>query len=249
MIQKLKGIVLHHVKYRESSAVVYMYTDKYGRQAYLVNNIRGKKTKFHGNLLQPLTLLEIEAYHKDDREIQRLKEMLNHIPYRTISSDFEKSSQSLFLAEVLYRSLREEESNRDLYDFLEHSLQLLDVTEEGTENFHLLFLVRLTKFLGFYPEDNYSRENPAFDMRNGQFSSGTDDHPDFFDQKCSALLHQLLGSSFKDMNRLSFSHALRASFLENMMDYYSLHIHGFGSIKSLPVLVEIYREENDKKND
>ncbi len=247
MIQKVKGIVLHHIKYKESSAIVSIYTDLFGRQAYLVNSIRGKKTKFSVNLLQPLTLLNIEAYHKEGKDLQRLKEMQNYIPYRTLAFDHLKSSQVLFLAELLYKVLREEEPNQKLFDFLEHSLQLLDISEEGIVNFHLIFLVQLTKFLGFYPINNYGGENTGFDMRNGQFSDASSIHPDYFDQSTSKLLSKLLGTGFKEIAQISVNQNTRVKFLENMMDYYSIHMHGFGTMKSLSVLNEIYRENNENQ--
>lgn len=246
MIHKVKGIVLHHVKYKESSAIVYMYTDLFGRQAYLVHNIRGKKSRFSGNLLQSLTFLEVEAYHKEARELQRLKEIRNYIPFRSIPYDHKKSSQVMFLGEVLYKVLREEDPNRELFDFLESSLQLLDITDEDPANFHLFFLVQLTKFLGFYPEDNYSELSPGFDMRNGQFGDGSVIHPDYFDHKSSQLLHRLLGSSFGDLFQLSVNQGTRFQFLEDLMEYYRLHVHGFGSLKSLLVLHEVYQEKNEK---
>ena len=242
MIHKVKGIVLHHVKYKESSAIVYVYTDQFGRQAYLVNSIRGKKSRYSGNLLQSLTFLELEAYHKEGKELQRLKELRNYIPYRDIPRDPHKSSQALFLAEVLYKALREEDPNWELFEFLEHSLQLLDVSEEDMTNFHLIFLVQLTRFLGFYPENNYGDERTGFDMRNGQFSDGTGIHPDYFDRKSSELLHRLLAAGFKDVSQLSVNQATRKQFLEDIMNYYRHHVHGFGTVKSLQVLHEIYRE-------
>ncbi|MFC2081420.1 DNA repair protein RecO [Bacteroidota bacterium] len=245
MIHKVKGVVLHHIKYKESSAIVHIYTDLYGRQAYLVNSIRGKKSKYPGNLLQPLTLLEIEAYHKEGRDLQRLKEMRNYISYRTIPFDMHKSSQSLFLAEVLYKVLREEDPNKGLYEFLEQSLQLLDISEENITNFHLLFLVQLTKYLGFYPENNFGDEKIGFDMRNGQFSDGTNIHPDYFDKQSSELLNRLIGCGFTDLSQVIVSQDIRRQFLDDLMNYYRLHIHGFGTLKSLPILNEIYREEKE----
>jgi DNA repair protein RecO (recombination protein O) len=242
MLQKVKGVVLHHVKYKESSAIVYVYTDQSGRRTYLVNSIRGKKSKFSGNMLQPLTLLEIEAYHKETRDLQRVREVRNYIPYRSIPFDMHKNSQALFLAEVLYKSLQEEDPNPDLFEFLESSLQILDISDEGMVNFHLLFLVQLTKFLGFYPVNNFSEDRPGFDMRSGQFGDGTAIHPDFFDKNSSRLLNLLLGSNFQELDQLAVKQNVRSLFLKDMMDYYRLHMQGFGTLKSLSVLNEIYRE-------
>jgi DNA repair protein RecO (recombination protein O) len=245
MIHKVKGIVLHHVKYKESSAIIYVYTDLYGRQSYLVNSIRGRKSKYSGNLLQPLTLLEIEAYHKEGKDLQRTKEIRNSDPYRTIPFDMHKNSQVLFLAEVLYKVLREEDPNPELFGFLQNSLQLLDVSEGNMANFHLLFLVQLTKYLGFYPENNFGDDRTGFDIQNGQFGLGSGIQPEYFSQSSSDLLNILLGCGFGDLMKLSVKQADRQQFLENIMNYYRIHIQGFGKVKSLAVLEEIYREVNN----
>lgn len=243
MIHKVRGIALHHIKFRESSAVFHIYTDLFGRQSYLVHGIRGKKSSFSSNLLQPLTLLEMEVYHKEGRDLQRLKEIRNHIPYQRIPFDPYRGSQAIFLAEVLYRALKEEDPTPGLFDFLEHSLQVLDISEKkNTHNFHLLFLVQLTKYLGFYPRDNFDSEKNGFDMRNGQFADSFSLHPDFFDTETSILLHRLLGSTFGEISQLSINQDNRNKFLGYMMEYYNLHLEGFGKIKSLSVLHEVFRE-------
>ena len=243
MIQKVKGVVLHHIKYKESSAIVYVYTDLYGRQSYLVNNIRGRRSKYSGNLLQSLTFLEIEAYHKERKDLQRVNEISNYIPYRTIPFDMHKNSQTLFLAEVLYKVLREEDPNVELFGFLENSLQLLDVSQDNLANFHLLFLVQLTKYLGFYPENNFGVDRSGFDMRNGEFNNGSSVHPNFFDKKSAVLMNELLKCSFSGLSEMTVLQEDRQKFLEDILDYFRLHIHGFGKVKSLAVLQEIYKEE------
>ena len=232
---------MHHIRYKESSAIVYIYTDLFGRQDYLANSIKGKKAKFRSNLLQPLSLLEIEAYHKENRELQRLKEIRNYIPYHSIPVDPYKSSQAMFIAEILYKVLREEDPNPNLYDFLEHSLQFLDVAEQHTVNFHLLFLVQLTRYLGFYPENQYGENDNLFDMRNGQFVAAVGLHPDFFNEGSSAVLNVLLNTNFESLSRVKISHEERIKFLDFLMDFYRLHMSGFGKVRSLPVLNEIFR--------
>ena len=241
MLNTLRGIVLHHIRYRETSAIVYMYTDLFGRQAFMVNSIKGKKAKFRSNLFQPLTMLEMEAYHKERREIQRIKEIRNYIPYQSIPVDPYKTSQVMFLAEILYKVLREEDPNPDLFNFLEHSLQFLDVAEKHTVDFHLLFLVHLTRYLGFYPENRQENNHNLFDMRNGQYKEAISLHPDFFDESSSATLNVLLDANFEGLNKLKISYEERIRFLDFLMDFYRLHISGFGRVKSLAVLNEIFR--------
>jgi DNA repair protein RecO (recombination protein O) len=241
MLHKVRGVVLHHIRYRESSAIVYIYTDLFGRQAYLAHGIKGKKAKFHSNLLQPLSLLEMEAYHKERRELQRLKEIRNYIPYQSIPVDPYKSGQAMFLAEILYKALQEEDPNPDLYGFLEHSLQFLDVAKQHTVNFHLLFLVQLTRHLGFYPDSKYGENRSLFDMRNGQFKDAIELHPDFFDESSSAVLSVLLNTNFENLSSLIITHEERIKFINYMMDFYRLHVSGFGRVKSLAILNEIFR--------
>jgi len=241
MLHTLRGVVLHHIRYKESSAIVYIYTDLFGRQAYLANSTRGKKAKFRSNLLQPLSMLEIEAYHKERRELQRMKEIRNYIPYQSIPVDPYKSGQAMFLAEILYKVLREEEHNPDLYNFLENSLQFLDVSEKHTVNFHLLFLVQLTRYLGFYPEKPYGEGSNLFDMRNGQFKEAKNLHPDFFDESSSAVLNVLMNTNFESLKGMKINHEERIRFLDCLMDFYSLHVSGFGKVRSLAVLNEIFR--------
>src|SRR4030066_1853086 len=115
MLIKVRGIVLHHIKYKECSSIVHMYTDLHGRQSYLINNARGKRGQHRANLLQPLFFLEMEVYHKPYRELQRIKEFNQHIPFRTLPFDLNKSTQAMLIAEVLYRSLKEEEANPELF--------------------------------------------------------------------------------------------------------------------------------------
>lgn len=241
MLHTLRGVVLHHIRYKESSAIVYIYTDLFGRQAYLANSTRGKRAKFRSNLLQPLSMLEIEAYHKESRELQRLKEIRNYIPYQSIPVDPYKSGQAMFLAEILYKGLREEDPNPDLFDFLENSLQFLDVAEKHTVNFHLLFLVQLTRYLGFYPDRPAGRIGHLFDMRGGQFKEGIGQHPDFFDESSSAVLNVLMDTSFESLKDMKISHEERIRFLDCLMDFYNLHVSGFGKVRSLAVLNEIFR--------
>ena len=241
MLHTLRGVVLHHIRYKESSAIVYIYTDLFGRQAYLANSTRGKKAKFRSNLLQPLSMLEMEAYHKESRDLQRLKEIRNYIPYQSIPVDPYKSGQAMFLAEILYKVLREEDPNPDLFDFLENSLQFLDVAEEHTVNFHLLFLVQLTRYLGFYPDRGGGNSGRLFDMRGGQYREGIGQHPDFFDESSSTVLNVLMDRSFESLKDMKISHEERTRFLDYLMDFYNLHISGFGKVRSLAILNEIFR--------
>lgn len=240
MLTKVRGIVLHHIKYKESSAIVHMYTDVYGRQAYIINNIMGKKGGHRSNLLQPLFLLELEVYYKQMSELHRVKEFCHYIPLRTVPYDLNKSTQALFIAEILYRSLREEEPDPGLFNFLIHSIQWLDTAEKNYSGFHLLFLIQLTKYLGFYPNNNYSSTNVLFDLRNGQFTGVEHIHTDIMGEDVSKAFHGALEKSYSDLTGFRIEQQIKQRLVDSLLDYYRLHIHGFGTVKSLAVLKEIF---------
>jgi len=242
MLSKVTGIILHHIKYKETSAIIHIYTDTFGRQSYLINNIRGKRASHQSNILQPLFIVEMEVYFKPGRELQRVKEISNHIPFKTIPYDVHKSAQAMFIAEVLYRSVREEESNPGLFEFLLNSIQWLDTTVKNYMDFHILFVLHLTKFLGFYPENNYSERQQFFDLRNGNFTSNSVIHTDLVKKNEGKILHDLLGKNYGTLKEMKISHSQRISIISSLLDYYKLHVQGFQEVKSLAVLRELFEK-------
>jgi DNA repair protein RecO (recombination protein O) len=240
MLIKVRGIVLHHIKYKESSAIVHMYTDLHGRQSYLINNVRGKKGQHRANMLQPLFFLEMEVYHKPYRELHRIKEFSQFIPFRTLPFDLNKSTQAMFIAEVLYKSLKEEEANQELFEFLVNSIQWIDTAQKQYSLFHILFLVQLTKYLGFSPVNNYSEDSCYFDLRNGQFMGIEKIHPYLLNKEVSKTFHLLLKKSFSNLQSLKIDHGLRSQLTDSLLDYYQFHIQNFGRLRSIGVLKEIY---------
>ena len=154
---KAHGIVLHTIKYGDTSVVAYILTDTYGRRNYLVQGVKSGKGK--GNkaaLLQPMFLLEFEGIPSHRSQMDRMKDVRLSHPLQHIPFDVRKSTISLFMAEVLYRLIKEVEPNSPLFGFVRASVMALDQMEEGISNFHLWFLVQLSAFLGFYPGNEYT---------------------------------------------------------------------------------------------
>src|ERR1051325_9557854 len=149
MLHKTKGIVFHVTPFSESSVVAKIYTALFGLQSYLINGVRNKKAKIKPGLLQPLSLLDMVVYHKERSGLQRLKEIRPSASggqFTSIPFDVKKGSMVMFLNEVLYKSIKEEEANQQLFDFIFNAIQLLDVQPEANNDYHLLFLVQLTKY-------------------------------------------------------------------------------------------------------
>ena len=161
MLHKTRGIVFKVTDYSESSVVVQIFTEKFGLQSYLINGVKKPKSKIKLNSLQPLHLLDMIVYHKTSGNIQRVSELRHQPVFQSIPYDIVKSSITMFLNEVLYKSLRQHEPDEVLFEFLFHAIEILDSLNAGLANFHLYFLLRLTRFLGFYPDKTLASQQPG----------------------------------------------------------------------------------------
>ena len=150
MIYATRAIVLNQIRYGDSSLIVDLYTENLGRQTVFVKGVYSKKSATRAALFQPLHLLEIQLHHRPNRQMQRISNTQICYQFQNIPYDPVKNCIALFIAEILYKTLKEEESNPKLFDFLLHTIQTLDLNESGTANFHLAFLVHYSRYLGFY---------------------------------------------------------------------------------------------------
>ncbi len=221
MIGKTRGIVLHHLNYRESSIIACIYTASHGRQSYIINSVRKSRSKIRMNLFQPLTRLDMDTYYNPGSRLQRLKEIRPAEMLRSIPFDMVKSTIALFLAEILYKTLREEERNPVLFEFLDSSVQVLDMTDEGIVNFHLVFLLHLSRHLGIYPDE--------------ETLVHATDHPEL-----KETIKYLQAQSYNNLGLIRLNQSLRREILDWLVSYYYFQLDGMGKINSLSVLKEIF---------
>ncbi|MBN2275646.1 MAG: DNA repair protein RecO [Bacteroidales bacterium] len=233
MLEKTRAIVLHNVKYAESSIITSLYTEQFGRLSCMVNAVRSKRTSFPASFFLPLTILEIDLYHKPGRDLQRIREMSCWLHFNSIPFQIVKSTIALFIAELLYKTIREEESNRALFDFLIHAIQLLDIKEEGIQNFHLVFLLQYMKFLGIYPflpEHNGVNDNhPVFLL---PADAGDNEKNGFW---------QLAGGSLAQLENIRLTNKTRSYLLDSIIEFYMVHFGQMTGINSLQVLKEVFQ--------
>jgi DNA repair protein RecO (recombination protein O) len=239
MLQKTRGIVLHSLKYGETGVITTIYTEAFGRMSFIMQGIHGKKSSVKGNLLKQLFLLEMEVDHKQGRELQRVKEIKNLFPFGSIPFAIVKSSQAIFLAELLNKVLREEESRPELFEFLFRSIQILDLMEDGISNFHLLFLIQLTRYLGFSPTNNFSESTQCFDMIAGKFVLSLPVHPWFLKNPESSVFSQLIGMNYQNSAEFKPDRRLRYFLLDFVLEYYGLHLGNKLNLKSFEILKEV----------
>lgn len=241
MLASTKGIVLHVIKYGESSVIATIYTEKFGRQSYIINATRSKKAKNKVNFLQPLFLLDLEVYQRPSREVQRIKELKMSAPLSTIPFDVFKSTQAIFIAEILYRTLHEEESYPKLFSFLENSVHFFDLMENGLANFHPFFLIRLTEYLGIYPNTECMGLNKWFDLKRGIFTPSEPSHNLFMNKDITFVFKELIQIKIDELQGFKMSKIHREYLLQSLINYYHMHFETLGGLKSLAVLKEVFK--------
>ncbi|MCX7546436.1 DNA repair protein RecO [Xanthomarina sp. F1114] len=238
MLTTTNAIVLSKIKYRDNDLIVKCYTQKYGVVSYILRNVSSsKKGKSKTAYFQLLSQLQLVVFHKNNRSLQEVKEVKTHYMYTSLQTHVIKSSIVFFLAEVLSSTLKEEEVNQNLYSYLETTLQWLDTNSEYA-NFHLLFLLRLTKYLGFYPEMATNNEN-WFDLTEGTFQNDKTNMYAITGENL-ILLKQLLGINFDALNAIKINSNQRQAFLKMMLLYFELHLEGFKKPQSLQIFNQVF---------
>jgi DNA repair protein RecO (recombination protein O) len=238
MLVKTRGIVLNYIKFRETSIIVRIYTEQLGLQSYIINSIRKKAPGSRMALFQPFTLLDLVVYPSARGGISRISEYKCHYPFASIPFDIRKSSVLLFLSEVVSRTIREEEENPALFGFLHRSMLLFDQMETGFENFHLVFLLQLSTYLGFAPstgEEITTQVAFATDAHAAPASRPALLHFQLFEPLLEDLLH-------RPDETVIANGKVRRELLHILIRYYQLHVDKFGEIKSLSVLSEVLAE-------
>lgn len=254
MTIKTRGIIIRTVKYGETSLIVDVLTEAKGLRTYIVSGVRQSKSKIGAALLQVPSLVALEAYERENVNIQkinRLREIKLAYVFQKIPFDIQRGAIALFMAEVVRRIVREDgmgEEHASMFVFIFEAFRFLDTTTQSFANLHLGFLVMLSHFLGFYPLQN--AKNPPitegvindeiFDMKEGIFRNDAIGHRDFIDAHQSKLFKLLLQTNFFDIHTLHFSRVERQTLLKNLLTFFSLHIEQMGKMNTHLILQEIF---------
>ncbi len=220
MLYKTRGIVFRFTKYGETSIIVNIFTESFGLQSYIVNGVRSKTAKNKIALFQPLTLLELVVYNKENANIKRIKELKCVHPFQSLSSDIKKSTIGMFMIEIMNKTIKEESHTGDFFSFLFNSIQTLDLLEGGAENFHLIFLLKLSRYLGFGAH--------SISEVLGHRMIGDDE------EKLLAILLTLNLQETVKMTGVQ-----RKNLLEIILLFYADHLDYLGEIRSIPILREV----------
>ncbi|RAV29513.1 DNA repair protein RecO [Sinomicrobium soli] len=238
MLVTTRAIVISAVKYGDNSLIARCFTERHGVQSYLLRGVlsarKGKLRKAH---FLPLTQLEITAGHRGKGALEHIREARVYYPYATVHTDVVKNTIVLFLAEVLNQSVREEEQNAPMFRYIGEGLQWLDATG-ANPNFHILFLLGLTRFLGFYP-DTTATHLPYFDLLEGGFSAHAGYGPVVYGETLDCF-RRFVNTDFEELGQIRMTKQHRRELLDAMVTYFELHLTGFRKPRSLEVLHEVF---------
>ena len=238
MLIKTNGIVLSKLKYRDNDLIVKCYTSQRGVVSYLLRGVlKSKKGNAKTAYFQPLSQLQIEENFKPNQSLQYMGEVKMNSVYKSLHTNILKSAIVMFLSEVLSSVLKEEEQNEFLYDYLTNAFNWLD-QETDFANFHLLFLLNLTRYLGFYPDES-SRDLPFFNLSTGAFELKPHSHYTLSDENL-VNLKRLLGINFDELKTIKLNSKQRQSFLTMLLLYFELHLGDFKKPKSLVIFNQVF---------
>lgn len=232
---KTQGIVLNAVKYGEGSAIVNILTEGYGRVAYMVK-VSGQHRRVTLPLMQPLTIVDLEAYNNHKVSVQKIKEVHVSVPLVRLPFDPVRRSIGIFITELIAKSLRNEIVDGHLYEFVRDSIFALDEGMDGLYNFHLYFMFRLTRLLGFEPDMTYQGAGAVFDMVDGVFTQRMPIHNHILAGSEVTLWSTLADMDISQLDKTQLSRQERQELIRIMEQYYMLHIPGFQGLNSAEIL-------------
>ena len=238
MLQQSEGIVFRVFPFRDNSLILKLFTREFGMRSFVV---RGSKRQKGNNLskLQPLNLLRLSWTEREGVDLNFAKSIDIAQPYKSIPGNVEKACIVLFLSEILYKTVREEFENNELYAFLRNALLYLDYAESYS-NFHIVFLLKLTQFYGYLPLLNSDEGNSYFDMQEGHLGLDKPRHDYYFSQENSNLLKRFSGMNFDASESIKLTRDQRNLFLNDIINFYRYHINEMGEIKGHEVLQTVF---------
>ncbi|MCS6934886.1 MAG: DNA repair protein RecO [Chitinophagales bacterium] len=221
-----RAIVLQTIKYSETSIITKLYTDQHGLVSFIVKGVRSVRGKGKAVLFQPLNILHVTYAHRSNKNLQYLREYRQEYVYQSIPHQPLKTAVALFMLETLHRALRSEEADTALFDFVLQSFIRLD-QQSLRPDFHLYFLVFLSRYLGFAPRNNYSTDEPCFHLQDGIFVSAAHRSPLVLPESESRYIYELLLADDYSAPPVHRHLDERRKTLRNLIRFYELHIENF----------------------
>lgn len=239
MLQATRGLVFHVSRYSDSSGIARVFTEDSGLQSFVIKSLFSKNARIKPALFGHLSLIDLVIDYKPGRSLQYVRDASLNRSFPEISDNIIRSSMLLFINEVLYKSVKEEEANQSLFDFIEHTLEALNSKTIPIQMFHLLFLIRLSDHLGFGPSGSLSVKGDYFDMLTGVVEESTPHNAYIISGEQLNLFRQLSSLDYQELITQSAPRILVLDLLNRLLDYFRIHLPEMAELKSVKVLSEL----------
>lgn len=237
MLTKTEGIILQNTRYADRKSILKVFTKQFGLITF--NAIKGSSpsSKIKAAALMPLQYVELSFSHKQNQDVQHLSEASLLYVFDDICRDYNKMAMAQFLNEILVKSIKEQHPNEELFDFIVSSYKWFNEAKQQYNNFHICFLIELSKYLGFEPHNNYDERNYYFDTREGKFTPVSLGFPLGFDKGQSRHFLKVFDAGLLSAQ---LTRGERNELLECLLAYFKMHIAGFNELRSYSVLKELF---------
>lgn len=240
MMVKTQVLVLKMIKFGDNKFIVDFFAEELGKVSVVAPISSSPRARFNRSLFQPLTILDVEIDFRQNKSLHNLKSATLAYPYKSIMIEPVKMCILMFLAELLTAVTKNEPKNYPLFNYVKASLLWLDEKQGGISNFHLVFMMRLVKFIGFTPNiDDYSIGD-YFDLRSGSFCASVPYHADVLNPTDAAKVKTLLRMNYDNMHLFVMTRTDRSRLIAVLVKYYSIHIPNFPELKTLDVLPSLF---------
>jgi DNA repair protein RecO (recombination protein O) len=237
---KTRGIVISSVKFAESSLIVRIFTERLGQVSYIVNGVRTARSSARAAMLRPLTLLDLDILHRENKNLQRIKDFRRAHAYALLPFDTFRAASATLIIEVVSKSLRDHDPQPELFEYVYHSLVHLDEMIQMNNDFHLQFLVRYTHYLGFAPQGECEGDTLRFDLAEGSYVDAHHSGKYMLDLTLSKLLYHIDHSQIEQPLAIRITRGQRQALLQALLTYFQLHLEGFAGLNSPDVLRAVF---------
>ena len=237
MLYQTRAIVLRTVKYGETSLIVDMYTEQKGHQTFMVHSVRKAKATTPASYLQLMSLVDMVAYHSDQRKIHHIKEIRIDHAYQSIPFDMRKSAVITCLAEITARCITTSYPQGDLFEFLHDGLTRYDVPAEYDRDFLIRYLISLTQFLGFGIEIPEDKVNDRYlDLMEGNLVAQRPMHDYVMSPADISYVQAIMKAGSETKSDIGLD--IRRKLIDQIIIYYQLHVETLREVNSIKILRE-----------
>lgn len=241
MLINTRGIVFRALKYGETSVIADIFTEEKGLRSFIAGSVRTAKARMPFGLFQPMTVVELVGYFRDSEDhLNRLKELRASEVFSGIPFDVRRGAVALFMAEICRKSIQTNEENPELFEFLVDQLRWLDRSPHPIANVHLHFLLHLSGYLGFQPQDEPEGE-AFFDLKEGLFLPVPPLHTQYLDPDKAQQVLELLRIPVEQCHEIQLTRPERKALLQGLLQFYQVHVPGFVEVNT-PEILEMVME-------